>query len=144
MKTMNTKQLVEFLKSPGWERTQKITVMDHDYRKLFGSYDDDGSNTEVKFENGFGEKISTLDGVTIIHEQSYDFDTGNPDSLNNDYHGVDIELRAEGVEIIDEENDGKILTPFEVRDLLDGIFHDDNSGVDGDAFMDIDYSEHIK
>ena len=125
MKTMTIKQLMDFLKKSGWERTQKILPL--------GQY-----GSEI---HGVASKTSVLDGVTVTCEESFSFDA-NIGALNTGLDGDGIKFRFV-ISGVDVYRDFERLTRNMVSEIIEyTIFY--ASDVDGDAFLEIDYSEFEK
>jgi len=128
MKTMTIKQLLKFLKKPGWERTQDIAYL--------GQY-----GSEI---HGIAIKTSILDGIIVTCRESFSFNV-DVGALNTDLEDDGIKFRCviSGVNVY---YGAQLLTRDEVSEIMrDIIMHESLACADVlyalNDFLEIDYSE---
>jgi len=127
MKTISLSEFKALIASDDWQRQQKLEVIDElTQRASINEMNDTDERVEALSICGCASKASTLNGITITYNESFNYFDCKEDSFSASTDGQDDIWQMSGASVIDDDGD-----ELSADDLSTYLSHD---------FSNIDYS----
>lgn len=142
MKTIAISEFENLVARNDWQRKQEQEIVDR-FERQKEEWDEESESFDlisIPHVLGWASKISTLEDITIVYEESFSYDEYDPDSLLTGTDGLLAFWSVNGVVVVDEYGDR--LNADELAEYLDSDFNDiDFSGYVIEQITDIDVDE---
>lgn len=144
MPTITLEELKALIARNDWVRTQDIQIIEIDLRTIFEDYDHETQEIErieVPHTRGVAGKTSTLEGISIVYTEGFNFDKYDSSSLTHGTDGQEVIWVIDGAYITDEDDNE--LGAWDLADYLTDEFSSiDYSELNIDEVTDIDLDEN--
>lgn len=107
MKTLTLAEFETLVARQDWRREQAIEIVDGSdrYVEEYDADSDSLSRIVVPHAWGYGLKTSVLDGITISHTETFQFDRYQPETFSAGSEGLDDVWAFDGLVVLDEHGD---------------------------------------